>query len=97
MYIIAGHATQRGIREWSKDSKLTTHQISALEAVFANNYNINTTTLMELAEQTSLAEPKILGWFLKRRNLIRRAKIEQALSLCKYIYLYIQLMKTFEA
>ena len=64
----------------NKYPTLNTYQKSVLEAAFAENYYLNRTKLKQLAEQTDLAERKILRWFARQRTNLRHGRKEGTLS-----------------
>ena len=92
VYYIAvnAHATEQDL---TKLSRITAHQKTLLVAAFKNSMSVNKATLAQLVQQTSLSKRRILQWFMRRRNIIRRGITEETLahgestSLSIYIYI----------
>ena len=80
MNTIAVNATKTG-REPRKYLIVNLRQKSVLEAAFANNYYLNKTTLMHVAQETGLCKEQIRVWFQNRRSCIRRARNKGTISI----------------
>ena len=92
VYYIAvnAHATEQDL---IKLSRITAHQKTLLVAAFKDTMSVNKATLAQLVQQTGLSKRRILHWFMRKRNSIRRGITKETLSngesTSQSIYIYI--------